>query len=127
MLQVFCGLMAFLGHLFPIYLSFKGGKGVATGLGVSAALHPPAAAVALGVWLVVLAPFRYVSLSSVIAAVTLPAAYALLEPKGFEADRLPIAVFFVLGAVFVIVKHIPNLRRLARGEEPKILQRKHEA
>lgn len=127
MLQVFCGLMAFLGHMFPIYLEFKGGKGAATGLGVSVALNPPASAVAFGVFLVVLALFRYVSLSSILAAIALPVAYLLLEPKAFEADTLAVTLFFFVGGVFVILKHLSNIKRLWKGEEPKILHRKHEA
>lgn len=120
--------MAFVGHMFPIYLGFKGGKGVATGLGVSVALNPLASAVAFVVFLVVLALFRYVSLSSIVAAIALPVAYLLLEPKkAFEADKLAVTIFFFVGGVFVILKHLSNIKRLWKGEEPKILQRKHEA
>src|SRR5262245_36135830 len=70
-LEVLAGLAAFLGHLFPIYLRFRGGKGVATGAGVVLMLVPEAMAVALAMWVVVVLAFRYVSLASVCAALML--------------------------------------------------------
>lgn len=112
--------MAFLGHIFPIYLRFKGGKGVATGLGVSLALNWIAALVAVGVWVVALLPFRIVALSSILAGVALPVSHALVSKEPFGPDLVPISIFFILGGAFVLVRHIPNLKRIAHGEEPKV-------
>jgi len=112
--------MAFLGHLFPIYLRFKGGKGVATGLGVSLALNWVAALIAVGVWVLVLLPFRIVALSSIVAGVALPVSHALVSKDPFGPDFVPISIFFILGGTFVLVRHFPNVKRIARGEEPRV-------
>jgi glycerol-3-phosphate acyltransferase PlsY len=120
---VFCGLLAFVGHMFPVYLRFKGGKGVATGLGVALALNWMAALAAFGVWVLVLIPFRYVALSSVAGGIALPIAHLLLVEAPFGPDRIPITFFFLLGALFIVIRHLSNLRRIAQGEEPRVLSR----
>ncbi len=114
--SVASGLAAILGHLAPPWLGFKGGKGVATSAGVFLALAPAAAGIALAVFLVTVAAFRMVSLGSVVAAVALPAAYALVPPGGFDA------VFGLSAAVALLVlfRHRENLQRIAAGTEPKI-------
>ncbi|MDX1675175.1 MAG: glycerol-3-phosphate 1-O-acyltransferase PlsY [Longimicrobiales bacterium] len=105
------GAAAIVGHVFSIYVRFRGGKGVATSAGVFTALAPWATLAALVVWLVVLLLSRIVSLSSLAAAVTLPAAvYLTDEPR--------LTLWLALGlAAFVIYAHRSNIRRLARGEE----------
>lgn len=119
-LAVLCGLMAFLGHLFPIYLGFKGGKGVATGLGVALALHWIAALAALGAWAAAFLAFRYVALASAVGGVALPIAQVLLAEEPFGPDAVPITVFFFLGAGFILIRHLPNFRRMLHGSEPRV-------
>lgn len=112
------GLAAILGHNFPVWLRFKGGKGVATSAGVVAALMPAALGVAVGTWIVVVAASRYVSLGSICAAVALFAAQT-----AFGGDP----VFTVLAAalaVLVILRHRANIRRLRDGTENKIFAKK---
>lgn len=119
------GAAPFLGHCFPVFLGFKGGKGVATGLGVVAALFPLAALLSLGLWCASAALTRYVSVSSVLAALALPAWLWL----GFwgrpplPGERAPALLFALACAGFVIWRHRENLARLAAGTEPRIGQR----
>lgn len=118
MLRVGCGLAAVMGHVFSPFLSFKGGKGVATSAGVIAALAPWPALCLLGVFLIVFLAFRYVSLASVAAAVALPPlALAFGSSREF-------VVFAVLAAALVVFRHRTNLARLAAGTEPKGFGRK---
>lgn len=119
-LPVACGLAAVLGHVFSPWLRFKGGKGVATSLGVIVALAPLSGAVALGAFLVVLAATRYMSLASIAAAVVLaPAALLLHESREFVA-------FAALVAALVILRHKANLGRIAAGTEPRVGAKKRE-
>lgn len=107
------GLMAFLGHVFSVFLRFRGGKGVATGLGVFAYLMPGAALGAVGMFALALGCTRYVSVGSMIAAVSLPGFGLVL--------RVPSA-YVVLAAVtgvMVIARHHQNIRRLWAGTEDK--------
>ncbi|HEY0758452.1 MAG TPA: glycerol-3-phosphate 1-O-acyltransferase PlsY [Acidisarcina sp.] len=107
-------LGAILGHVFPIWLGFKGGKGVATAFGVLAALAPYGALIALGIFVAVFGLSRYVSLASVTAA----AAYPLLALVWTRREHTPllIAVVFAI-SVLVILKHRANLTRLWSGTE----------
>ena len=107
------GLAAFLGHLYPIWLGFKGGKGVATYIGVLAGLFWPAAAVFCGVWLAMAAALRYSSLSALTAALVMPVVAAI------GADTAT-AMLFALLSLLSIVKHRANISRLITGREPKI-------
>lgn len=118
-LPVVAGLGAIFGHVFPFYLRFRGGKGVATGSGVLIGLHPPTAAAALGAWVVLLLLTRFVSVASVGAATLLPVSYALL---GNPADpaRSWILGFLIAVAFLVVYLHRSNLRRVAAGTEHKI-------
>lgn len=119
-LAVAAGVVAVLGHIFPVWLGFKGGKGVATALGVFLALAPLAALCALGVFIAVFAFTRYVSLASILAAVFLPLFAMLLMP-----DRSPI---FIGGVIFlallVIAKHHANIARLMNGTENRFGRKK---
>ncbi|HEY4744621.1 MAG TPA: glycerol-3-phosphate 1-O-acyltransferase PlsY [Desulfuromonadaceae bacterium] len=107
------GLAAFCGHVFSLFLRFKGGKGVATALGVFLALSPWAVAVALGVFLVLVLTWRYVSLGSIVAAAVMPPAVSLLG-----GGRRQVLVTACI-AVIVILKHHENIRRLVGGTENK--------
>lgn len=105
------GAAAIAGHVFPIYMRFRGGKGVATATGVFLALSPVAVGVALGVWLVVLKVGRMVSLASIVAAVILVGALVVTE------SRPPVLGLGIVVAAFVIYAHRSNMRRILRGEE----------
>jgi len=113
-LPILAGLAAILGHNFSPFLRFKGGKGVATSLGVVYGLSPLAAAVGFAVWGLCLLITRYISISSMIAAVV-----TSLVLIGFNRD-LPHVLFALLVAFFVLIKHRPNMVRLKAGTEPKV-------
>ena len=110
---VMAGLGAFLGHLFPVWLGFRGGKGVATYLGLLLAFSWPAALVFAVVWLGTASLTRYSSLSALVASVLSPAALAYFGE--WQAAEL-----FALLTVLVYLKHWPNIRRLLAGTESKI-------
>ena len=108
-------LAAICGHVFPVWLGFRGGKGVATGLGSLLLLTPKAILVAIGLFLAIAAAFRYVSLASIIAAVSLPI-FAILLGEG----RSPAAVALIAaGSLIIVVKHHRNIRRMLSGTEPR--------
>jgi acyl-phosphate glycerol 3-phosphate acyltransferase len=117
---VAAGLAAFVGHMFPVYLRFRGGKGVATGTGAVAVLLPGPTAVAALVWVATLATLRYVSLSSVLAALTLAAFRLLTTAEPFSPGEATITTFSLLAAALVIFRHRSNLARLSRGEENRV-------
>ncbi|MCC6501920.1 MAG: glycerol-3-phosphate 1-O-acyltransferase PlsY [Deltaproteobacteria bacterium] len=108
------GLAAFLGHLFPVYLGFKGGKGVATGLGVMVVICPIATLLSAAVFAVVAYLKKYVSLASIIAAAMLPV-FMSFFPRGRNYVGMAVLV-----AVLVIIKHKDNIKRLVAGTENKI-------
>ena len=109
------GCAAFLGHLFPIWLRFKGGKGVATFFGVMIAAAWPAGLAAGATWIVVAAVFRYSSLAALIAAVLAPVFVGLLVGWGAPSFWLALAM-----AVLIFVRHGENIERLIEGKEAKI-------
>jgi acyl phosphate:glycerol-3-phosphate acyltransferase len=113
-LHAVAALFAVLGHMYPVWLRFKGGKGVATAFGVFLALSPIAALIGLGIFLVVFLIWRYVSLASIVSAVVFPVA-ALWFARG-QATPLLIAVVIFL-PLLVIVKHHQNISRLLKGTE----------
>ena len=108
------GLCAVVGHLFPVWLGFKGGKGVATGAGLFIPLAPQALGVAVVLFVATLAVFRYVSLASIVASVSVPLAAYLWGAS--EAVTLT----GLAAALMVVVKHHPNIGRLLAGKEPKL-------
>jgi glycerol-3-phosphate acyltransferase PlsY len=110
---ILAGLGAFLGHLFPIWLGFRGGKGVATYIGVLLGLYWPAGVAFCVIWLIVAFATRYSSLSALVASA---ASVALLA---FTTDRRLAALFLVL-TVLLYIRHAANIERLARGEEARI-------
>jgi len=109
------GLAAVLGHVFPVFYGFRGGKGVATVVGAFLVLAPLALLTCLAVFVLVVALTRYVSLGSVISMVLLPPVAGLL----FHASR-PVVVAASLTALVVVLKHLGNLKRLATGRERKL-------
>ena len=109
-----------LGHVFPVWLRFRGGKGVATALGVFAVLSPATLGCALVLFLAVFAITRYVSLASVLAAASIPLLAAF-----FVSARSPLVISAFLGIpLLVIVKHHANIRRLLAGSESRFGARK---
>ena len=109
------GLAAILGHVFPIFYGFRGGKGVATAVGAFLVLAPLAVLCCLGVFVLVVALTRYVSLGSVISLALLSPVAGLL----FHASR-PVVTAAGLTALVVLLKHLGNLKRIAKGEERKL-------
>ena len=108
------GLFAVVGHMFPVWLGFRGGKGVATGAGLFLPLGPFALSVAVGVFGVTLAALRYVSLASIAASLSLPLALYL---RGASST---VTLTGLVAAGLVIAKHRANIGRLLRGVEPRV-------
>jgi acyl phosphate:glycerol-3-phosphate acyltransferase len=113
MLPPLAGLAAFLGHLFPVWLLFKGGKGMATLIGVVAALLWPAALAVAIVWIAAFLLTRYASVGSMAGAVAAPVA-------AFFLGRIDLAILFAGFALLVLWTHRANIGRLMRGAEPKV-------
>ena len=124
------GVAAILGHVFPVYLKFKGGKGVSTSFGVSLGLWPyftVGALVALLVWLLCAAIWRYVSLASMCAAVSFPVTLAVataIREDWRLANLWPLLIAAIAIPLLVILLHRKNIRRLLAGTESKIGGRK---
>jgi acyl phosphate:glycerol-3-phosphate acyltransferase len=118
MAMMFAGIAALLGHCFPVWLKFRGGKGVATALGVYLALCPLAAIVAVVLFTLVVAFWRYVSLGSLSAAAAMPLLTYFLWAPG-HAPPLVITLGTLFAAVLIFYKHDANLQRLVDGTEPK--------
>jgi glycerol-3-phosphate acyltransferase PlsY len=108
-------LCAMIGHVFPVWLKFRGGKGVATGVGVFLALAPMAVAIALVLFILVFAISHYVSLASIIATAAFPVVTALLQPH--DRSLMP---FIVAASLLILVKHHANIRRLLGGNEHRL-------
>jgi glycerol-3-phosphate acyltransferase PlsY len=109
---------AIVGHIFPVWLGFRAGKGVATGLGAFLAIAPVAAGVSLVVFLLTVAITRYASLGSILASVTTPLWAWLLY--GARSDFPPMLVALCCGALLIIGKHTSNIQRLLKGNESKL-------
>lgn len=120
------GCAAVLGHIFPIYVKFKGGKGVATSFGVALGLWPYytiCAAFACAIWVAVVLSSRYISLASIVASVAFPVALVLataLVPGWHFADLWPLFTIAVAIPLIVIVRHSENIKRIIAGTEGKI-------
>lgn len=114
MAMVLAGICAIIGHSCSVFLKFKGGKGVATGLGVIVMLMPLPALIVFAVWLLIVKIRGYVSLGSIIAAALVP---ILAWLQGYAMEY---TVFGLLAAAFVIVRHKANIIRLLNGSESKI-------
>jgi glycerol-3-phosphate acyltransferase PlsY len=110
---------AVVGHMFPIWLGFKGGKGVATGLGVFLPICWQAVAAGIVLWLLVVIFWRYSSLGSISAAVALPLFVYLLYAPGHAPPEF-VTFGTVVISVLVLIKHRPNIARLVAGEEPRL-------
>ena len=113
-----CGLAAVVGHSFPVFLKFHGGKGVATTIGVLLGATPVAAGVFLLTWVVCVARWRYVSVGSMAAAATIPIVQLALHRPW------PEQLLGVLFVILIVARHRTNLERLRRGEEHRIGRRR---
>ncbi|MDY3554210.1 glycerol-3-phosphate 1-O-acyltransferase PlsY [Gemmata sp. JC717] len=119
-LRVGAAALAFLGHLFPVYLGFRGGKGVATGAGTVFVLVPLAATLAITTWVVVLFASRFVSLASLAAGAVLVLAHLVASRAPFTEPVFPVTLYLIAGTAMVFVKHRANAKRLLAGSENAI-------
>jgi len=115
--EIFAGLAAVLGHMFPLWLGFKGGKGVATYLGIAFALFWPVGLLVAATWLTVAFVWRMSSLSALVAIALSPVYFFALGQR----DYVPLAVLL---AALIVFMHRDNIRRLLAGEEPRIGSKK---
>ncbi len=120
------GCAAILGHIFPVYIKFRGGKGVATSFGVALGLWPYytiCSLIAFGVWTVIVLIWRYISLASIAASVAFPVALVLmivLTPAWNFAHLWPLLIAAIVMPIIVIVRHRGNIKRLIAGTESKV-------
>jgi glycerol-3-phosphate acyltransferase PlsY len=108
-------LAVVVGHCFPLWLGFRGGKGVATGFGAFLIIAPLSALAALGVWFIVLVAFRWVSLASMIATASFPVLVQLID----RPDWITL-VSVAAAAILIVVRHHSNIRQLIAGDEPRL-------
>ena len=111
--MIVAALGALIGHLFPVWLKFHGGKGVATAAGLMLALAWPAALISIAIWLFFAMTFRYSSLAALIATLCIP-------PLSYWLSTPQIAEFSILLTLLIWYRHIPNIRRLLNGTETRI-------
>ena len=115
MLAAIAALFAILGHIFPVWLRFRGGKGVATGLGAFVMLAPKIVLIALGIFVVMVFAFRYISLASIVTVALFPLLAWLLKAYG---NTPMVLAFMAAASALIIAKHRGNIRRLHAGTEP---------
>src|SRR3972149_8285326 len=115
-LQLTLGAAAIIGHIYPVFASFKGGKGVATLLGVTLAIHPPSALVGILFFVFILLVTRYVSLSSILAGLSFPISILILFPSSSPT----LVLFSLLTPAIILVTHQKNIERLLKKDESKI-------
>lgn len=119
-IQILLTLCAFMGHVFPIFFEFKGGKGVAVLAGAMVAIHPYAALMSFGVFFIILLITRYTSLSVLITAISYPLFMNLLFAKVFDEDMtITVRVFSIMVAVLIPMTHLSNIGRLLTGKEER--------
>lgn len=116
MLLTVAALFAVLGHMFPVWLKFRGGKGVATSLGAFALIAPKSVLCMIGIFLLVVATLRYVSLGSVLAAALFP----LLVLTLHEYSEPPQLILIFMVSLLILIKHRENVSRLVKGTESKL-------
>lgn len=114
--QIVLGICALLGHVFPVFVGFRGGKGIATLLGVILAMHTPAALASIGVFLFVFLLTRYVSLGSITAGLAFP----LIITLAYEPRTTSLVVFGIFISIMVLITHQRNIERLIRRSENRV-------
>ena len=110
------GVAALLGHIFPVLAGFRGGKGIATLLGIVSGVHPPAALICAGIFVITLLASNYVSLSSMISSVAFPIIIMFVYHETIRS----LNVFSMFVAILVLITHQKNIERLLKGEERKV-------
>lgn len=113
--KILSGLFSVFGHIWPVFLGFKGGKGVATGFGVMVGLVPRSALIVSIIWVIIVALFRYISLGSIVASLLLPVFVFFLEK-----DKGVLFIFTSIMSALVVYKHRENVKKLLSGAENKI-------
>ena len=126
-LGIMGGLAAFIGHLYPVFHGLKGGKGVATSLGIFLNLAPKAILVAFAVWLVIFLITRYISLGSILAALSLPIFMLIQKYSLNQPISQTLLWFTVTTGLLVIIKHHGNIKRLFSGTESKFQWKKKQS
>jgi glycerol-3-phosphate acyltransferase PlsY len=121
--QALVGLAAFLGHLYPVFFRFVGGKGVATALGVIVGVNPLLGLAVLASWVIVAYFFRYSSLASLVAAVFAPVYYVFGDGTAWYADNRVLLAMVVMAALLVW-RHAENINRLIKGTESRLGKKK---
>ena len=125
-LPLVCGGAAVIGHIFPVYLKFKGGKGISTAAGVALALAPYPLVCAAAIWVLSFFIWRYVSLASILAALTLPlfAGLFIFLGWGTATARSWITLgFLIAAAVVAVLRHTENIKRLVNGTESRFVKK----
>jgi len=120
LLKIIAAVTVILGHVFPLFAGFKGGKGVATALGVIIAIHPLAACICLGIFLAVFLTFNYVSLGAIITSVFFPIVLIFV----FQEKSFPLIIFSIVIGSAVVITHKKNIVRLMNGTENKMYLKK---
>jgi acyl phosphate:glycerol-3-phosphate acyltransferase len=115
--QIVLGITAVIGHIFPVFAGFRGGKGIATLFGMILAVHPAAAALSVGAFVVVLMITRYVSLSSMIASFMFPVIIILFFNHSTTRTQV---LFAIAVCILVMITHQKNIERLIKGRESKV-------
>jgi glycerol-3-phosphate acyltransferase PlsY len=118
--KIIAAVTVILGHVFPLFAGFKGGKGVATALGVIIAIHPMTACICLAIFLIVFLTFNYVSLGAIITAVFFPIILIFV----FQEKSVPLILFSIVIGTAVVITHKKNIVRLINGTENKMYLKK---
>lgn len=118
-LAMICGIAAILGHIFPIYLRFKGGKAAATGCGVFLVLAPKALIIAVIVWVLTIFISKFVSMGTILASIALAVAVIIISADPF-GNEICLSIFSVIMSVTIIILHRSNIGRIINGTENKI-------
>ena len=116
-------LATVIGHMFPVYLKFKGGKGISTTGGALLALAPGAFICSALLWVIIFKTSRYVSLASIIAAATLPLNAWLLNLTGLTKTTTPLIIFLAFLGLLAVIRHISNIKRLLNGTESRFAKK----
>ncbi len=118
--QIILGAGAVIGHIFPVFTNFAGGKGVASLLGIVLAMHPVGALIAIVIFTLTLFIFKIVSVGSLVAAISFPVLIYIME----GAERQTLLIFSIIACLLVIITHAKNIKRILKGEEKKIFSKK---
>jgi glycerol-3-phosphate acyltransferase PlsY len=117
--QILLGIIVVVGHIFPLFAGFRGGKGVATLFGVGIALYPLSVLVVVAIFILILILTKYVSLGSIIGALSFPVVDIFI----FQQDSLSLILLSIAVGIFIPITHRKNIKRLLRGEESKFYLR----